>query len=101
MPDQITRVGFRPDLLPEVSNFDCGTNAWEVAVSTWIKGTDPGNSVLSDIVNWGTRVWLYYNAAGVLVGFGSLGTNAWTIESKRVKVPVSIIPVLGVDRRFH
>ena len=49
-----------------------------------------------------TRVWLYYNAAGQMVGYGSLGITKWEwpdMASQRTKV--HHIPYLGVGRAFR
>src|ERR1700691_73528 len=100
MPDLIQRVDFTPDLIPEFTDVSCGSQEWAIEVSTRIKATDPNNSVLVDQIKHRTRVWLYLNAAGDIVGFGSLGTSAWSFKKNEPKTPISIIPMLAVADRF-
>src|SRR5947209_9132714 len=102
MSDRIVREDFNPAVhLNQVQDFDCGNNSWEQAVSDWIKGHDPSDSVLTDIASRGTRVWLYRNQADEMVGFGSLGLHEWSLSPfGKKKVPIVIIPNVAVARRF-
>jgi ribosomal protein S18 acetylase RimI-like enzyme len=120
MPDLVQRIDFTGELLSEFNDFHCGDEPWEVEVSTWIKSTDPDNSALADSAKWGTRVWVYLNGAGNVIGFGSLGLTDWTLNDdflihltdhpppqplakakKKDREPVVIIPMVGLHRDFH
>lgn len=87
---------------PEIQTFDCGPNRWDVEVATWIKSRSGDNSVLEDIKTFGIEVWLYRTEEGELVGFSSLGENAWSLPPpKGPKHRISYIPFIGVRREFH
>src|SRR3989442_152452 len=100
MSADLQRLPFTPELLAKVQAFDCGTEPWEGEVSDWIKAA-PGEGGAVDELLQGNQVWLYITAAGELVGFGSLGEarQRWPGQ-KDPKIEASIIPMLGVARRF-
>jgi ribosomal protein S18 acetylase RimI-like enzyme len=101
MPDFVQRVDFTEDLLFEVQGFDCGDDVWAREVSVWICGKDPQNSVIADLAR-GTRVWVYVNATGDIVGFGSLGETSWRWPGPRdEKIAFSIIPMFAVRREYQ
>jgi GNAT superfamily N-acetyltransferase len=99
MPSLI-RIPFDESLLPKVSVFDCGTEPWQHEVSEWIKRQRGAGRALDEI-ECGLQVWLYATDAGELVGFGSLGPalQRWP-AAKDPEIAVSIIPFMGIDRRF-
>ncbi|MFN0056640.1 MAG: N-acetyltransferase [Planctomycetales bacterium] len=82
---------------PELVNVDCGEESWAQAATLWLD-----SDVWQSMAKHKTRVWLYRNDAGVIVGFGSLGTTR-----RRWPPPdggysnLLIIPMLGIDRRFR
>jgi ribosomal protein S18 acetylase RimI-like enzyme len=82
----------------DLVQFDCGPGKWAEAATEWIQGS----GVWDSIENKKTRVWLYRNDAGVVVGYGSLG-----LTRRKWPPPVGqhgnlqIIPMLGVDHHFH
>lgn len=95
MADHIVREAFSAAKhIPELANFDCGGHDYQIAVSDWIKAIHPDDSVLTDISRFGTKVWVYYNQAGDVVGFASLGLTNWSLwpPSQKRKAPVVIIP---------
>ncbi len=96
----LKRLDFADHLLPQVQAFDCGTEPWQRELSDAIKAPRGSGGVL-DALEHGTRVWLYIDEDGNLVGFGSLGESVqrWP-GPKDLALPVSIIPWLAVDRRF-
>jgi ribosomal protein S18 acetylase RimI-like enzyme len=101
MSGLLTKVSFDKSRLPDVSTFECGDvgEPWCDDVSNWIK-SDEG--VLVDMARFKTKVWLYHNAEGQLVGYGSLGISKWEwpdMASPRTKV--HHIPYFGVDKAFH
>jgi len=102
MSDRIIREDFAPDKhITAFQKFDCGDHDYQRSVANWIKGMDPEDSVLTDVARRGTQVWVYYNQADELVGFGSLGTHEWSLPPHgKKKVPVVIIPNVAVARRF-
>jgi ribosomal protein S18 acetylase RimI-like enzyme len=100
MPSNLIRIPFTEDLLPKVQAFDCGDEPWEREVSDWIKAPRGGGGALDELEH-GATVWLYVTDDGELVGFGSLAAavQRWP-RSKDPQVPASVIPMLGVDRKF-
>ena len=98
-PYQLYADYVTPSDIADLVSFDCGSqDAWSRAATEWIVGRD----VWESIEKRKTKVWLYRNDSDVVVGFGSLGLT-------RRKWPppdggytnLLIIPMLGVDHRFH
>ncbi|HEX8524127.1 MAG TPA: GNAT family N-acetyltransferase [Tepidisphaeraceae bacterium] len=98
--DLIEREEFVPeDHVDDVRDFDCGDTSYQTALSEWIKCGNPDNSASADIEKFNTDVWLYYNRAGNLIGFGSLGLTKWTLgEGSKKKVDVVLIPMVAVAK---
>ena len=71
MHDQLRAVAYQPDMLDGVGNFDCGTESYQSELAGWLPNEAPEAMVK------GTKVWLYFNRAGEIVGFGSLGPTNW------------------------
>lgn len=88
--------------LPEVQAFYCGEEPWEVEVAEWVKSKAGPNSVLQDMAEYGTEVWLHRDEDGVLVGYSSLGTAeyTWPRKSKK-KENVCVLPFIGVHKQFQ
>src|SRR5947209_5714107 len=88
--------------LPEVRAFYCGPNRWDVEVADWIRSPSGDNSVIEDMRQRGTEVWLYRTQEDVLVGYASLGENTWSLPlPKGPKHLISYIPFIGVAQRFQ
>src|SRR5437764_15357828 len=100
MASSLIRLPFTEERLASVSGFHCGDDPWEREVSDWIKAPR-GSGGAIDALEHGDQVWLYATAQGDLVGFGSLGeaVQRWP-RAKDPPVPVTVIPMLGLDRRF-
>jgi len=83
---------------PDLAQFDCGSGKWAEAATEWIQGSD----VWESIKKKGTRVWLFRNDQGVLVGFGSLGftRRKWPPPDGQ-HGNLQIIPMLGLDFHFQ
>jgi len=96
----LTRIPFTPDLLPKVQGFACGDKPYEREVSDWIKAPRGGRGAIDELEQ-GNEVWLYLTEEGDLVGFGSFGValQRWP-RPKDPQIPASVIPMLGVDRKF-
>ena len=73
---RLVKTRFSRDLLPAVSDFDCGDEPFQREVSDWIRDTIPGG--VSDALQRDTDVWLYSTEEGDLVGFGSLCRSLWS-----------------------
>jgi ribosomal protein S18 acetylase RimI-like enzyme len=88
--------------LPEVQAFDCGGNPWDIEVADWIKARSGDNSVLEDMKQFGTEVWLHRDEDGQLVGYSSLGQTkyTWPVGTKKKEI-VSVIPFIGVQKQFQ
>ena len=84
----------------DVQNFSCGVDPWQVEVAQWIKAESQDNAL--NRMTEGTEVWLYRNAAGEVVGYGSLGKTEWRWPPPTGSWEVvSIIPYFGVQTRFQ
>ena len=88
--------------LPEVQTFDCGSDPWDIEVADWIQSRAGENSVLEDMRQFGTEVWLHRNEEGQLVGYSSLGQTkyTWPVGTKK-KETVNVIPFIGVQKQFQ
>jgi len=105
MPDLIQREVLTKEKLALFHDFDCGESAdqpWVQAVNDWITGRSADDCAALDIKNRRCKVFLYRNQAGDLIGFGSLGkTKAQWPMPDGPKIPVAIIPWIGLDKRYH
>jgi GNAT superfamily N-acetyltransferase len=97
-PYQLYADELADDDRAELVHLNCGNEPWSRAATEWLLGSE----VWDSIQKHGTRVWLYRNDSDAIVGFGSLGMT------RRKWPPLSddylnllIIPMLGVDHRFH
>jgi len=72
-----------------VAGLDCGDTRWGNLATEWIQGP---RAVRSQAL--GTQVLLYLDHADLLVGFGSIGPNKWTIEGEPVEL--RYIPMIGL-----
>ena len=98
-PHQLFADEFTESDQAELAPFDCGTKdeaPWARAANEWILGSDVWESKKR-----GTTVWLYRLGSGALVGFGSLGLTRRRWPPHGEYANVLIIPMLGVDRRYH
>jgi ribosomal protein S18 acetylase RimI-like enzyme len=111
MPTILRKIPFDEDLLPLVLDFDCSEGEspsfWEEEINEWIRA-DPSTG--DGVLFWkqrGTQVWLYTNEDDEVVGYGSLGASKWPDPAivervpKIKRVPISLIPAVGIDRRFQ
>lgn len=89
--------------LPEVQDFQCGDDRWDVEVADWIKAPpDHEESAVNYMLSRGTEVWLYRDDEGGIVGYGSLGKNEWSWPfPKGKKQTITIIPFFGIDKRYQ
>ena len=77
--------------------FSCGSSVSGRLCTEWICGSD-----VLDSMKRGTKVWLYHNEAGELIGYGSIGLTSW-----RWPLPdggytsLILVPMLGIDQRFQ
>jgi len=67
-------------------------------MSEWISG----GRALQSMQQFGTKVWLYFNEAGFLVGFGSLGTTRrnWPPPNGDFQ-ELGILPALAIQTDFQ
>lgn len=104
MPDVLTPVPFSLDMLWRVQDFECGGAPWEKEVSDWIKGVPMRDDLRSCLENPAreTRVWLYENRAGSVVGFSSLGVSTWPYPGlDDVTIRIGIVPNVAVASAFQ
>jgi ribosomal protein S18 acetylase RimI-like enzyme len=96
-PYQLVAVEFTAADQARLAGFSCGNEAWSRHVAEWIRGSD-----VLDSMKRGTRVWLFENTGGEIVGFGSVGRTRW-----RWPLPdgsytsILLVPMLGLDARFR
>ena len=106
-------VDFAEDLLPLVEDFNCAEEEppkfWEDEINEWIR-QDPasGDGARYYLAQGsGTQVWLYVDGGDEVVGYGSLCPSKWPDPEavgnvkKLPRVPINLIPAVGIDRRFQ
>ena len=89
-------VAFDPSMIEAVAGFNCGDESWQRDLASWIINESHA------AMDRGTKVWLYVESAGEIVGYGSLGTTNWKYpdpDSRRTMV--AIIPAVAIQRQFH
>lgn len=93
--DRLTAIPYSPDMVDEVRHFDFGSESYHREMSHWLL------SEVAVAMSYGTKVWLYGNVSGDIVGFGSLGETNWNFPDKKSpRVKVAIIPALGLRQEF-
>lgn len=101
MPDLIVCEKVTKDKLRLFRDFHCGQDRWARAVAEWITGRSP-ECAARDIENRRCKVYLYRNQAGQVIGFGAVGTtNGEWPNAEDPRIPVAIIPWLGLHSDFH
>lgn len=106
MAQSLTRQIFTSADLPDVQNFHCGDDPFELEVANWLKGTaGPDVDSAVNSINHPDkpgRVWLY-KLGERLVGFGALAKTDWRWPGKNndPKLPLSIIIWVGVQKEFQ
>ncbi len=96
-PYQLYAVEFTESDQMRLTGFSCGDEAWSRHVAEWIRGSDVVNSMQR-----GTKFWLFENADGEIVGFGSVGRTRWRWPLPDGSyTPILLIPMLGLDSRFQ
>lgn len=96
----LRRIPFTESALPEVQDFECGDEAWELEVTAALK--DP--TALAAWVRDGTaEAWLYMTEQGDLVGFSSISERSWRYPhpKKSQHRPISVIPDVAIHRDFQ
>jgi hypothetical protein len=97
-----------------IDGFDCredrGRDAtfWEQEVNLWLSA-DPAmrEGALYRIRKKDCKVWLYFNQATELIGYGSLGKAKWPDPGMNPPipdlpmVPISLIPSVGIQTPYH
>jgi RimJ/RimL family protein N-acetyltransferase len=97
MADVLQPVAFSAELLPYVAGFDCGPDPWEKEPADWIQ-----RHALK-AMDLGTKVWLYMNQDGLVVGFSSLDVGRSKLRyptPDSPRVGVLVIPELGLRKDF-
>ncbi len=86
---------------PQIQNFHCGDESWELEVARWIKAptSEKTDSALFCSENGKSSVWIHtLTTTAEIVGFSSLGKSNWKIEGS--KIPVQIIPNFAIVEKF-
>ncbi|MGH7169431.1 MAG: GNAT family N-acetyltransferase [Gemmataceae bacterium] len=107
----LKKIPFDAELLPLVSDFNCAeaepAKFWEEEINDWIRMDAATGDGALFWMRKGTQVWLYANEKDEIVGYGSLCESRWPdpaiVEKvpKIKRVPISLIPAVGLDRRFR
>jgi len=107
----LKKIPFDAELLPLVSDFNCSeeepAKLWEEEINDWIRMEPATEDGALFWMGKGTQVWLYVNEEDEVVGYGSLCESRWpdpaVVEKvpKIKRVPISLIPAVGLDRRFQ
>jgi len=96
-PHQLYALEFTEADQARLAGFSCGDEAWSKHVAEWILGSD-----VLDSMKRGTRVWLFENGKGEVVGFGSIGKSVWRWPPPDgARETIVLIPMLGIDVRFQ
>jgi GNAT superfamily N-acetyltransferase len=97
-PDQLFAIPFQQTDQARLEAFNCGSEPWARAASEWIRGSE----VLTSMEKHQTKVWLFENSAGTLVGFGSLGPTRrrWPPPDGDY-LQLLLIPMVAIERAMH
>jgi GNAT superfamily N-acetyltransferase len=103
MAGRLTAHQYSDEFAAELLSFDCGAEPYAVEVSEWIKGRPAeAKDSLPNSLAAGTRVWLYRDEAGCIVGYAALGATTWRWPPPDgEKQAMSILAWFGIDIRFH
>ncbi|HUY31313.1 MAG TPA: hypothetical protein VMV69_00925 [Pirellulales bacterium] len=78
MPRILEAEEFSANNQPEVADFFCGNEPWELAIADWIVAKENDrHGALWPMKHRQTRIWLFYDGDAV-VGYGSIGTANWS-----------------------
>lgn len=86
---------------PHLAGLHCGDEAWSMAATEWINGSE----ALDSIDKFQTKVWIYRNSEedNSIVGSSSLASTGWQKwpppDGKRSRL--LYIPQLGLDKRYR
>lgn len=81
----------------DLVGFSCGDSLQGKYCTQWIIGSD-----VLDSMKRGTKVWLFRNREGQVVGYASLGLVRWRWPLPDGQYTKNLyIPMLGIDQRFQ
>jgi hypothetical protein len=96
-PDQLFVADFTATDQTRLADFSCGNDVWCHHVAEWLRVSDVLHSMQRS-----TRVWLFENQAGTVVGIASLGVSRWRWPPPDGSLTnILLIPMLGIDVRFQ
>ena len=82
-------------MVEEVRHFDFGVEPYHREMSHWLV------CEAATAMGYGTKVWLYGNKSGDIIGFGSLGESKWNYPDKKSPpIRVAVIPAIGLRQEF-
>src|SRR5271157_1062144 len=90
--------------LPNVQDFDCGAEDYQVEIAEWIKNSGAGCIIDTMRDHLELKVWVYTLGDDTIVGYGSLGVTRWRLRGKvpgKKKVPVLLIANMGMRKEFQ
>ena len=97
MPGTLSAEPFSLDKRALIVGFDCGDDSYQKELAEWIAGTDVEESLAK-----GTKVFLYRDDKGDVVGYGSIGETRrpWPPGQKKTSDKFSIIPAVAIKRAY-
>ena len=99
------QMPFNRHLLFRVQSFTCAAphadheERWEADVSKWIKAKPQEPGAVYALENENTRVWIYPDENGEIIGYASLGPQKLLVGEKHVILPT--IPYFGIVTKFQ
>src|SRR5258708_271699 len=95
MSELLQPITFAPELLAELSGFDCGDEPHQRELARWLLHES------TDALGRGSKLWLYANGSNDIVGFGSLGETRWKYpDGDSPRRAVVIIPAVAIQRAY-
>ncbi len=94
---QLYAVPFTEADQERLAGFSCGAGTVGHYVTEWLLGSD-----VLESMKRGTRVWLFENGAGEIVGYGSVGPTKWKWPPPDgSRATIIYIPMLGIAEQFQ
>lgn len=95
MIDALTFVDFHPSMVNLIRDFSYGSASYQIELASWILNDS------AEAIERGTKVWLYSNQAGQIVGYGSLGQSNWRFpDATSKRTPLVVIPAVAIREEF-
>jgi GNAT superfamily N-acetyltransferase len=99
---QLKRELFTESMLPDVADFYCGDEFWEMEPAIWLKApAHHDDCALSRMRSGNATVWLYrHPVSNEIIGFGSLGRTRWRFPGASGRAVINLIPHSAVAKEY-